>query len=98
MTGPITLRLPEDLLEAVDALANGQQIERAALLRDLIREGLQAYQERVVLADFQAARLSYTEAAAQLGLDVYEFHDFLRRAGAELNVGLEEWVASRPAL
>jgi predicted HTH domain antitoxin len=62
-----------------------------------IRDPARDLEEQVVRA-YREGRLSLSEAAEQLGLDPWTWFDLLRRRNEPLNVQLEDWIDSRPAL
>jgi predicted transcriptional regulator len=96
MTKPTTIRLPDTLLRQLDRRAKARGVDRATLLRDLLRDALARDDEEETLAAYRAGRISLSGAAAQLGIDPWEFFELLRTHGATLNVTLEDWLDSRP--
>lgn len=98
MTIPTTIRLPDELLEALDERARSHDKDRASFIRELLSEGLARDLEEQVLLAYREGRLSLSEAAERLGLDPWAWFDLLRRHNEPLNVQLEDWIDSQPAL
>lgn len=98
MTIPTTIRLPEKLLEALDQRARSHNKDRASFIRELLSDGLARDLEEEVVLAYHQGRLSLSEAAQRLGLDPWAWFDLLRRRNETLNVELEDWIDSRPAL
>ena len=98
MTRPMTIRLPEELLEELDRRARARKRDRASLIRELLREGLVRDLEREVLEGYREGRLSLSQAARRLDLDPWEWFDLLRRHNETLNVELEDWIDSQRSL
>jgi predicted DNA-binding protein len=98
MTRPTTLRLPDDLLRELDTRAKARGKDRASFLREMLRKGLTRDAEEEVLTLYAAGRLSLTEAAARLHVDLWELLDRFRQSNIKLNVSLEDWMDARPSL
>lgn len=98
MTTPTTIRLPDELLDALDRRARRRHKDRASFIRELLADGLARDLEEEVVVAYREGRLSLSEAARRLGLDPWAWFDLLRRRGETLNVELEDWIDSRPAL
>lgn len=54
--------------------------------------------EEPVVHAYREGRLSMAEAAEQLDLDPWAWFELLRRRNEPLNVQIEDWIDSRPAL
>jgi predicted DNA-binding protein len=98
MSRPTTIRVPEELLREISDRAKRRGTDRASYLRELLRKGLAADVEQEVEDLYTKGGLSFSEAGRRLGLDPYELLDWLRRRNLSLNVSLEDWIDSRPAL
>lgn len=98
MTKPTTLRLPDELLEQLDARAKAHGKDRASFLRELLRDALERDIEREVLQSYAEGRLSFTEACRRTGLDEWRMLERLRERNLRLNVSLEDWIDSRSSL
>lgn len=98
MTKPTTIRLPEELLAALDDRARSHQKDRASFVRELLAEGLARDLEDEVFRAYREGRLSLSEGAARMDVDPWTWFDLLRRRNETLNVELEDWIDSRAAL
>lgn len=98
MTKPTTVRLPEDLVKQLDERARSRGEDRASVIRELLRAGLARQVEAETLAAYREQRISLSEGAARLGLDLWSWFDLLQRNGESVNVELEDWIDSRAAL
>lgn len=98
MTKPTTIRLPEDLLAALDERARHHNKDRASFIRELLAEGLTRDLEEEVFRAYREGVLSLSEGASRLGVDPWTWFDLLRRRNETLNVELEDWIDSRPGL
>lgn len=98
MTKPTTIRLPDDLVKQLDQRARSRGEDRASVIRDLLRAGLAREIEEETLAAYRERRISLSEGAARLGLDLWSWFDLLRRNGESVNVEMEDWIDSREAL
>jgi predicted DNA-binding protein len=98
MTKPTTIRLPEELLRALDERARSHGKDRASFLRELLAEGLSRDLEEEVFRAYREGRLSLSEGASRLGVDPWTWFDLLRRRNEALNVELEDWIDSHSAL
>ena len=96
MTKPTTIRLPEELLAALDERARRRAQDRATLVRRFLQDGLDRDLEDEVVGAYRDGRVSLSEADGRLGLDAWEWVDLLRRRGETLSVQLEDWIDSRP--
>jgi predicted transcriptional regulator len=79
---PITITLPDDLLAAVDNLADAQQLSRSQLIARMVRQGIES--EKVALALF--SNTSATQTMAKLFSDPAT----LRTIGAAMGEKVED--------
>ena len=98
MTKPTTVRLPEDVLSELDGRARARGKDRATLLRELLRAALDRDKEDEVVAAYRSGHLSLSQAAAQLGTDVWSLFDTLAQRGETVSVSLEDWRDSGSSL
>ena len=98
MTKPTTIRLPEEVLSELDRRARARGKDRATLLRELLRDALVRDREDEVVAAYRSGSLSLSQAASQLGTDVWAFFDVLSRRGETISVTLEDWIGSESSL
>jgi Arc/MetJ-type ribon-helix-helix transcriptional regulator len=98
VTKPTTIRLPKDLLAALDQRARRRNQDRASYIRELLAEALARDREREVLRAYREGSVSMSEAISQLDVDPWAWFELLRRHNLTLNVQLEDWIDSRPAV
>lgn len=98
MTTATTIRLPEQLLVALDERARSHGKDRASVIRELLAAGVARDLEEEVVLAYREGRLSLSEAGQRLGLDPWAWFDLLRRRNETLNVELEDWIDSQPPL
>lgn len=90
----LTVRLPRAVIRRIDREAKRQGRERADFLRDIIEAGLAANRKRRVLEAYAEGSLSAGAAAAELGIDPWDFAELLRKENRDRNVTLEDILAS----
>lgn len=87
--GPKMVRVnftaPKELIERVDEFAQERLEDRSTAIRQLVQEGLKALMTDKVLEQFRRGRLTLREAAARLGMDLWEFQDLLQQRGIPLS-------------
>jgi Arc/MetJ-type ribon-helix-helix transcriptional regulator len=98
VTKPTTIRLPKDMLAALDQRARRRNQDRASYIRELLAEALARDREREVLRAYREGSVSMSEAISQLDVDPWAWFELLRRHNLTLNVQLEDWIDSRPAV
>ncbi len=54
--------------------------------------------EDEVVAAYRSGSVSLSQAASQLGIDVWAYFDVLSRRGETINVTLEDWIDSESSL
>ena len=98
MARPTTIRLPDDLLDQLDARARAHGKDRATFLRDILRDALARDVEDDIITRYAAGELSLTDAAERLKTDPWQLLEVLRARGLDLSVTLEDWMDSRSSL
>jgi hypothetical protein len=77
-----SIRLPGDLLTAIEMVERREHIEEATAVRKLIRTGLETYVARL----YRDGQITLREAAARLGLDLIATTDLLLDFGVKGNL------------
>ncbi|HEY8552021.1 MAG TPA: ribbon-helix-helix protein, CopG family [Thermaerobacter sp.] len=90
----VPVRLPEDLLKAIDRAAQREGLDRSAVLRRIVAAGL----DRYVAELYAVGKISLREAADWLGVPVRVAMERLADAGAPGNVTWEDARAALEAL
>jgi hypothetical protein len=89
-----TLRLPEDLAEAVRQVGTAEKIEESAAMRKLLRMGYELF----LTDEYRAGRISLRSAAHRIGLSMSEAMDVFRRLGVSGNVSADDTLQSLESL
>ena len=95
---PTTIRLPEEILSELDRRARARGKDRATLLRELLGDALARDREDEVVSAYRSGSVSLSQAASQLGIDVWAYFEVLSRRGETINVTLEDWIDSESSL
>ena len=90
--------VPEDVLSELNRRARARGKDRATLLGELLRAALDRDKEDEVVAAYRSGHLSLSQAAAQLGTDVWSLFDTLAQRGETVSVSLEDWRDSGSSL
>jgi len=81
----VNFTAPKELIERVDQFARERLEDRSTAIRQLVQEGLRAVLTERVVEQYRRGGLTLREAAARLGLDLWEFQDLLRQIGVPLS-------------
>jgi predicted HTH domain antitoxin len=93
-TTPVPLRISRNLLEVARVRARQQRIDRAAALRQLLREGAEGY----VLSLLAEGRLSLSRAAELLECSTVEIHRLAAERGICLGGDASDYARARGSL
>ena len=85
-----SIRLPEEMLDAVKLVEKGEHIEEATAIRKLIRIGFETY----VAELYRRGQISLHEVAKRLGMNQIEATDLLLRSGVKGNLDASDVMAS----
>jgi predicted HTH domain antitoxin len=77
-----SLRIPEDIDQAIDYVARSEKLEKTSSLRKLTRMGFEVY----VAKSYERGRLTLREAADLLHLNLMETIDLLNEMGVKGNI------------
>jgi TDG/mug DNA glycosylase family protein len=80
-TEQVNLRLEEDILADVERVARAEALDRATVIRRLLRESLGRWQLNHALRGYERGELSIGRAAEEAGLTQWELMDAIRREG-----------------
>lgn len=81
----VNFTAPKELIERVDQFAHERLEDRSTAIRQLVQEGLKALMTDKVLEQFRRGGLTLREAAARLGVDLWEIQDLLRQRGISIS-------------
>ncbi len=89
-----TLRIPDDIDQAMEYVAHAEKIEKSQSLRKLARLGFEYY----IAKAYKEGRLTLREAAAQLALTLSETLDILAELGVKGNIRSADVLTSLESL
>ena len=85
-----SIRLPADMLRAIELVEAREHIEESAAIRKLIRTGMETYVARL----YRQGSLTLREAASRLGLDIVATMDLLMDYGVKGNLDASDVLKS----
>jgi predicted HTH domain antitoxin len=77
-----SLRIPEDIDQAIDYVARSEKLEKTGSLRKLARMGFEVY----VAKSYERGKLTLREACKLLHLNLIETIDLLNEMGVKGNI------------
>ena len=80
-TEQLNVRLPKSLLQAVTEVAAAEHLDRTALIRKLLAEGVIRYRLDHAVRLYSEARTSKARAAELAGVSIYDLTDEVERRG-----------------
>ncbi len=80
-TEQLNIRLPKALLNAVAEMADTEHLDRTAVIRKLIAEGVKQYRLDRAVRLYAEGRISKARAAEMAGVSIYEILDEIERRG-----------------
>lgn len=81
---PVTTRLPDEDLEAIDSLADELGVDRSAVLRRLLRSGLEEWKRETALGQLREHRITVREAADLADVSYVEMVTLAAEAGIDI--------------
>lgn len=85
-----TLRLSDNLLDAVHELGHAEQVEEATAMRKLLRMGYGLF----LAEQYRAGRLTLRDVARRMELSLSETLEALQRLGVNGNTGADDTLVS----
>jgi len=89
-----SLRIPEEIDQAIDYVARSEKLEKTSSLRKLTRMGFEVY----VAKSYERGKLTLHEAANLLHLNLIETIDLLSEMGVKGNIKAKDVMESLKAL
>ncbi len=89
-----SLRIPEDIEQAIEYVAKSEKIEKSQSLRKLTRVGFECY----VAKSYEQGKLTLREASSLLKLSHSETIDILSEMGVKGNIRSSEVLESLKAI
>lgn len=76
-----SVRVPDELLEALDRMAQAEHVDRSAIIRRALEEGLQDLSLKRAIETYQRGGVSAWKAARSCEVSLWAFLDELERRG-----------------
>ncbi|MEW5985943.1 MAG: UPF0175 family protein [Chloroflexota bacterium] len=89
-TRQLNIRVPPQLVQEVDEIADVEGIDRSAALKRLIAEGIRQWKVEYAVRLYREGRVSKARAAELAGVSLYEMIDLLRERAMPLQYNLME--------
>jgi len=89
-----SLRIPEDIDQAIDYVARSEKLEKTGSLRKLTRMGFEVY----VAKSYERGKLTLREACKLLHLNLIETIDLLNEMGVKGNIKAKDVMEGLKAL
>ncbi len=89
-----SVRIPEEIDQAIDYVARSEKLEKTSSLRKLTRMGFEVY----VAKSYERGKLTLHEAANLLHLNLMETIDLLSEMGVKGNIKARDVMESLKAL
>ena len=89
-----SLRIPEEIEQAIDYVARSEKLEKTSSLRKLTRMGFEVYVAKL----YERGKLTLREAANLLHLNLMETIDLLSEMGVKGNIKAKDVMESLKAL
>jgi predicted HTH domain antitoxin len=89
-----SLRIPEEIDQAIDYVARSEKLEKTSSLRKLTRMGFEVYVAKL----YERGKLTLREAANLLHLNLMETIDLLSEMGVKGNIKARDVMESLKAL
>ena len=81
MSGNISLRLPPDVLEKLDELAQGEHKDRSTLIRELLDEGIKEKRIENAVELYRSGEVTGWQASKHAGVSLRRFYEALEKEG-----------------
>jgi len=84
MAEVVTVRLPPDILEELDRLAEREHKDRSTLIRELLERGVGEKRVEHALELYRSGRVTGWKAAQVAGISLWRFYEALKAKGVLL--------------
>lgn len=89
-TRQLNLRIPESILDELERIAAEEQVDRTAIVRRLLVDGMRRWRLERALRLYEQGQVTKERAAELADVSIYEVMDALRERGAAAQYTLEE--------
>lgn len=94
----VGVRLPEELLEKIEALSRTEGDDRSTTMRKLIQRGFEEVARERAAEAYRQGRVTLSEAADRAGLTVWEMEQYLVHHGYQSSYSIQDLSAELDAL
>jgi len=89
-TRQLNLRVPESIVDELEQIAAEEQVDRTAIVRRLLVDGMRRWRLERALRLYEQGQLTKERAAELAGVSIYEVMDALRERGAAAQYTIAE--------
>jgi predicted HTH domain antitoxin len=89
-TSQLNIRVPKTLLQELEQIAEMEQVDRTAIARKLLSEGVKRWRLERALELCARGQISKERAAEMAGVTLYDIMDELRRRGTSPHYSLDD--------
>lgn len=86
----ISLRLPDDMVEEIEKIAEIEKLDKSSVIRRLLNKSIPTWKLEYALKLYQNKEISLGKAAELSALSIWEFLEKLSQKKISLNYDLED--------
>jgi metal-responsive CopG/Arc/MetJ family transcriptional regulator len=90
MSDPIGVRLPKDILKKIEKMSKNEMEDRSTIIRKLVMRGYKDFMKQKAAEDYIRGSITFSEAAYQSGLSLWEMERHLVERGFKSDYSLED--------
>lgn len=90
MTKAIGIRLPTEIMRKVEALSRKEDEDRSTIIRKLLTAGYKEFVANRAAQDYIAGKITFSEAAKQAELTIWEMEQYLVNLGFKSEYSIED--------
>ncbi len=90
MSKAIGIRLPEDMLKEIEKLGKEKMEDRSTIIRKLVIIGYKNLRLKKSMEEYMRGNITFSEAAHQAGLTIWEMERYLVSQGFKSNYSLAD--------
>jgi len=86
----ITSRLPDDMIEEIENIAEIEKLDKSSVIRRLLNSAIPVWKLEYALKLYQNKKISIGKAAELSSISIWEFLGFLSKHKIPINYDLED--------
>jgi len=86
----LSVRVPAEIVGALEEIAREERLDKAAVVRRLLLDGIQRWRLEHVLNLYREGRITKERAAEMAGITLYEFLELARERGIPAPLSVAE--------